>query len=107
MAATDTRLLQSPLGLAGQTCVASLFFAAGSNLDRALRNTLLDAARELTKAHPLQATAGASSPGPRMVVLRVLAPRVEPAMDLLRKVWLVWRGLAWGKAAELPRIWAM
>jgi urease accessory protein len=42
-----------------------------------------------------------------MVVLRVLAPRVEPAMDLLRKVWLVWRGLAWGKAAELPRIWAM
>jgi urease accessory protein len=107
LAATDTQLLHSPLGLAGHTCIASLFFAAGSNLDRALRDTLLDAAREVTGVHALKASAGATSPGPRMVVLRVLAPRVEPAMDLLRKVWLAWRGLAWGKPADMPRIWAM
>ena len=107
LAASDSQLLQSPLGLAGQTCVASLFFAAGNNLERSLRDTLLDAAREVTGAHALKASAGATSPGPRMVVLRVLAPRVEPAMDLLRKVWLSWRGLAWGKVADMPRIWAM
>jgi urease accessory protein len=107
LAASDTKLLQSPLGLAGHTCVATLFFASGSQLDRALREKLLESARELAGTHNLRASAGATSPGPRVVLLRVLAPRVEPAMDLLRKVWLTWRGIAWGKAADMPRIWAM
>jgi urease accessory protein len=107
LAASDTKLLQSPLGLAGHSCVASLFFSSGSNLDRAVRDILLDAARELVDANILTPSAGVTSPGPRVVLLRVLAPRVEPAMDLLRKVWVAWRGLAWGKAADMPRIWAM
>jgi urease accessory protein len=107
LAASDTKLLQSPLGLAGHTCVASLFFASGSHLDRASRDRLLESARDLAGDHTRQASAGATSPGPRVVLLRVLAPRVEPAMYLLRKVWLTWRGIAWGKAADMPRIWAM
>lgn len=107
LAAHDLRLLQSPLGLAGNTCVASLFFASGSNLDRPFREAMLDTARGLLGEHALKATAGATSPGPRMLVLRVLAPQVEPAMALLRQVWMAWRAQAWGRPAELPRIWSM
>jgi len=39
------------------------------------------------------------------VLLRVLAARVEPAMDLLRQAWLRWRAQAWGLAAPMPRVW--
>jgi len=105
--AADRRLLQSPLGLAGQRCLASLFFAAGTPLTRARRDTALDAARAVADAHPLQATAGATSPHPQVVVLRVLAPQVEPAMQLLRQVWTAWRTSLWQMRAEPPRIWAM
>jgi len=38
-------------------------------------------------------------------VLRVLAPRVEPAMQLLAAARAAWRSAAWGLAAEPPRIW--
>ena len=107
LAAHDTRLLQSPLGLAGNTCVASLFFASGSNLERGFREAMLDTARCLVAENALKATAGATSPGPCMLVLRVLAPQVEPAMALLRQVWMAWRTQAWGKPAALPRIWSM
>lgn len=106
IAASDTRLLQSPLGLAGHSCMASVFFAAGANLERTFKDALLEAARDITATHSLHATAAVSSPGPRMVVLRALAPQVEPAMALLRQVWLAWRGVAWGRPAVLPRIWA-
>jgi urease accessory protein len=106
IAADDHRLLASPLGFGGQTCIATLFFAAGNPLERHQKDGLLDAARACVTAHPLQAQAGVTSAGPRLVVLRVLAPRVEPAMELLRQVWMAWRGFAWGKPASMPRIWA-
>jgi len=105
--AADHRLLHGPLGLAGQRCLASLFFAAGVPLPRARRDAALDAARALMDAHTLQATAGATSPNPQVVVLRVLAPQVEPAMQLLRQVWAAWRSALWQMPAEPPRIWAM
>lgn len=105
--AADHRLLHGPLGLAGQRCLASLFFAAGAPLSRARRDAALDAARALMDAHTLQATAGATSPNPQVVVLRVLAPQVEPAMQLLRQVWTAWRSALWQMPAEPPRIWAM
>ena len=105
--AADHRLMQSPLGLAGHRCVASLFFAAGTPLDRTRRDAALDAARAVMDAHALTATAGATSPNAQMVVVRVLAPQVEPAMQLLKAVRVAWREVMWGMEGEAPRIWAM
>ena len=105
--AADHRLMQSPLGLAGHRCVASLFFAAGTPLDRTRRDAALDAARAVMDVHALKATAGATSPNAQMVVLRVLAPQVEPAMKLLKAVRVAWREVLWGLEGEAPRIWAM
>lgn len=105
--AADHRLMQSPLGLAGHRCVASLFFAAGTPLDRTRRDTALDAARAVMDAHALKATAGATSPNAQMVVVRVLAPQVEPAMQLLKAVRVAWREVMWEMTGDAPRIWAM
>jgi urease accessory protein len=105
--AADHRLLASPLGLAGHRCIASLFFVAGTPLPRARRDALLDIARALIDAHTLAESAGATSPHGEIVVLRVLAPVVEPAMQLLRQVWQAWRTELWRLPAGAPRIWAM
>ncbi|RYF59075.1 MAG: urease accessory protein UreD [Comamonadaceae bacterium] len=105
--AADQRLLQSPIGLAGQRCVASLFFVAGAPIAKARRDALLDIARGFADAHALKASAGATSPQPQVIVLRVLAPVVEPAMQLLRQVWMAWRAELWALRAALPRIWSM
>ncbi|MDR3451910.1 MAG: urease accessory protein UreD [Rhodoferax sp.] len=104
--ATDTRLLDSPLGLAGQRCLASIFFVTGSGLERGRRQQALDVARGVVEAHPLRNTAGATSPNGQVVVVRALAPLVEPAMDLMKQVWAVWRVHFWGLAASRPRMWA-
>ena len=105
--AADHRLLESPLGLAGHRCMASLFFVTGRPLDRARRDTALDAARAVMDAHALKATAGATSPNGQVVVVRALAPQVEPAMQLLQQVRAAWRAALWQLCAEPPRIWSM
>jgi urease accessory protein len=107
IAATDTLLLNSPLGMAGHRCIASLFFVAGSKLERKRREQALDAARQVIEAHALCATAGATSPDGQIVVVRVLSPMVEPAMDLLKQVWKTWRAHFWNQAAPSPRIWSV
>ena len=103
--ASDLLLLQSPLGLAGHRCIASLFFVTGSKLDRQRRQQALDSARSIIERHALVDTAGVTSPDPQVVVLRVLAPVVEPAMHLLRQVWQAWRAEMWKLEASFPRIW--
>ena len=105
--AADSLLLSSPLGLAGQRCMASLFFVTGSAVERPRRELALDGARQILQAHALQASAGVTCPNPQVVMLRVLAPQVEMAMDLLKKVWADWRQVLWNQAAVQPRIWAM
>lgn len=104
--ADDLLLMNSPLGLAGQRCIATLFFAAGSKLDRHRRQLALDLAREVMQAHPLSNSAGATSPDAQVVVVRVLAPLVEPAMGLMKQVWKAWRRHFWDQAAPSPRIWS-
>lgn len=99
----DALLLDSPLGWAGHRVLATLWFAAGQALTTTRREVLIDAARGLVDAQPL--AAGVTAPNPQVVVLRVLAPRVEPAMQLLRAVRGAWRQVAWGLAPEPPRIW--
>ena len=105
--AADHRLLESPQGLAGHRCMASLFFVVGTPLERARRDTALDAARAVMDAHVLKATAGATSPNGQVVVVRALAPQVEPAMQLLQQVRAAWRAALWQLCAEPPRIWSM
>ena len=104
--ADDARLMDGALGLAGQRCMASLFFVAGSALTRERRQAALDAARDVIAAHPLRDLAGVTSPCPQVVVVRVLAPVVEPAMDLLRQLWATWRAHFWQLTAPPPRIWS-
>jgi urease accessory protein len=103
--AADTRLLDSPLGWAGQRVMGTLWFAAGSALPAARRDLLLGAAREVVESDALKARAGVTSVHDGIVVLRVLAPRVEPAMALLTRVWAAWRSAAWGLTAHPPRVW--
>jgi urease accessory protein len=105
--ASDARLMQGSLGLAGHCCMASIFFISGTKLDRVRRELALDTARNLMAPHSLNATAGATAPNDRMVVVRVLAPVVEPALQLLKSVWAAWREVLWMKSASSPRIWSM
>ena len=107
IAATDDLLMNGPLGLAGHRCIATMFFATGTRLTRERRERLLDATRQAIDAHALKATAGATSPDARVIVVRALAPVVEPAMDLLKTVWATWRHACWAMPATRPRIWAM
>ncbi len=105
--ADDARLMDGPLGLAGQRCMATLFFAVGAPIDGALRERAIEKARELIQSHPLSAHAGATSPDAAVLVVRVLAPVVEPAMQLLQSVRHAWRALLWDLAPNPPRTWAL
>lgn len=107
IAARDARLLDGPLGLAGQRCLAALFFACGEPVSAARRDALLEAAREVLQGHELRATAGVTAPHGQVVVLRVLAPVVEPALHLLKTVRRAWRPLLWGLPPTEPRGWAL
>lgn len=107
IAAADQRLLDGPLGMAGHRCLATLFFAAGSDLARDRRERLLEAAREVIADHPLARTAGATSPGPRVVVVRMLADVVEPALGLAKAIRRAWRTAAWDLPGHEPRGWAV
>jgi len=104
--ATDHRLMNSPLGLAGHRCLASLFFVAGSKLERGQRASALDLARDIIASHSLRAAAGATSPNEKVIVVRALAPVVEPALQLLRQVWSAWRQHFWRISRSHPRIWS-
>jgi urease accessory protein len=107
IAADDPRLLDGPLGLAGHRCLASLFFATGDEIPRGRREALLDTARAVIESHALVRSAGATAPGPRVIVVRVLAPLVEPALQLLKAVRRAWRPLAWQLGDDEPRSWTI
>ena len=87
--------------------MASLFLVTGTKLDRARKQQALDSARELIASSELAGTAGTTSPNPQVIVVRVVAPLVEPAMQLLRAVRNAWRQKLWHVPACNPRIWAM
>lgn len=106
IAAGDTLLLDSPLGWAGHRVLGTLWFAGLGPREAGLREQLLDGARAAIDAAPPGTPAGATSPHAGLVVVRVLAPRVEPAMRLLQAVRAAWRLAAWGLQAQPPRVWA-
>jgi urease accessory protein len=109
--ADDAALLDGPLGLAGRRVLGTLWWAAalpaGGSVPPARIEALLDAARShLAPAGGATAVvAGATAPGPGLVVLRALGPGVEPVMALLRAVRADWRRLAWALAPHPPRVW--
>lgn len=104
--AADSLLMNSPLGLGGNRCLATLFFASGTALNRNQIQSALDRARAVIDAHPLAAMAGATSPDKKVIVVRALAPMVEPAMDLLRQVRTAWRQHFWAIGPSAPRVWS-
>jgi urease accessory protein len=103
--AADTRLLQSPLGLAGQRCMGSLLLASGTPFTRERREALLDAVRAATATAPPGVQIAATCPNPQLLVVRALAPLVEPLMDSLQQAWGALRTSAWQLPAPTPRIW--
>ena len=105
--ADDALLLDSPLGWAGRRVMGTMWFAAGQPLEAARKETLLDAARELVDASPLELglIAGATAPHAEAIVLRALGGRVEPVMRLLTQVWARWRVLGWDLAPCPSRVW--
>ena len=103
--ATDRRLLDSPLGFAGHRALATLWFASGSALAGERKAALLDVARDAAAASTLDATCGTTAPDNRVIVVRILAARVEPAMRLARAIRAAWRGVAWDLPEAAPRVW--
>ena len=105
--AQDSHLLDGPLGLAGQRCIASLVYASGSPISRTQRESILESTHALLEAAAPAVIAGVTAPNDRMLVLRGLAPVVEPAMALWKTVWAHWRSSLWQLPGNTPRIWSM
>ena len=103
--ATDRHLLDSPVGWAGRRVLGTMWFTAGTPLPPERQAALLAGARSAIDNSTLSGTAGATAPHARTVVVRVLAERVEPAMQLLVAVRQAWRAAAWQLAPHTPRIW--
>lgn len=101
-AARTRRLLDSPLGWAGQPVLATAWFASGTPLTDARCDALLEAARA---ALPDDAAVGVTAPNAHVVVLRALGSRVEPLMTWLKPVRAAWRALAWQCDGTMPRVW--
>lgn len=105
VSAHDTALLDSPLGWDGRRVMATLWWASGSPSPSAQREALLQTAREAQAGSPLRTHSGSTSPNAQVVVVRVLAERVEPAMALLTDIWGRWRQTAWDLSPCPPRVW--
>lgn len=103
--AQDPLLMNGPLGLNGHRCMTTLVFASGSPIAQARADAALEAVRAVIESHPLRLQAGATQPHPQVMVLRVLAPVVEPAMHLLRPAWAAWRQALWNLPGTVPRLW--
>lgn len=105
--ASDARLMDGPIGLAGRRSLATLFFACGADIDAARRERALETANEAISMAGAGIIAGATAPGPRVIVVRVLSDVVEPAMALLKNIHAAWRPALWGLPAIAPRLWSL
>ena len=103
--AGDAHLMNARLGLAGHRCLGTMLLASGQPLARERREQLLESARSALQDLPADVHAGVTSPNPHMVVVRMLAPVVEPLMAGLQRVWASLREAAWNMDTAAPRIW--
>ncbi len=105
--ANDQCLLNSPLGLGGLRCMGTLLLAAGSEITRERREALLGNVREVLLGAPEEVRVAATCPNGRMLVVRAMAPMVEPLMACLQLVWRDLRPAAWDIPGQVPRIWCV
>lgn len=96
--AQDRALLDGPCGLGGKRVLGSLLLAQAQPLAPALSEALLEDARQLGAAATLLHG--------RLLLLRVIAERMEPAQQLLRAVRARWRARAWQLPDCEPRVWS-
>lgn len=106
IAAQDSLLLDGALGLAGRRCMGNLILASGTPLARSQREALQESTHALLQSAPEGVIAGVTAPNEHMLVLRGLAPVVEPMMQLWKQVWAHWRSELWGLKGDAPRIWS-
>jgi urease accessory protein len=104
--ATDTRLLESKLGLAGKKCMGTLVMAQGSPFDLSLIARQIELTQSALTSLNKELLAGVTSPNPKVIVLRVLSLDVETSLNLLKKIWKIWRASWWNLSTNEPRIWA-
>jgi urease accessory protein len=105
--AQDRVLMESPLGLAGRPVIGTAWWASGEPLPEAERAHMLEVARDALE--PVQGNGlavGITSPQPRCLVARCVAPHVEFAAKALKAVRSAWRQTAWGLSGDALRIWA-
>jgi len=103
--ASDQRLLRSPLGLNGKSCLATMVLASGSNFAKSKKDLALELAREICGQAPSTTKMGVSAPHDRLVVVRSLSDQVEPCMQIFQKIRSSWRNQIWDVASDTPRIW--
>ena len=101
--AQDQRLLDGPLGWAGQRCLGTLVLAAGDPLSQQRTEQALSEARECPVPEGLWV--GATLAHPHVWVLRVLGAQAEPVRALLQEVWARWRQSQWGIQPKPSRMW--
>lgn len=101
----DPLLLDGGPGLAGYRVLGTAWLAAGQPWPDASRERWLEAAREVDAATGGLVLTGATAVHGQVVLARVLAHRVEPAMRALQAVRAAWRQAAWGLPAHPPRVW--
>jgi urease accessory protein len=101
--ANDTRLLQSPLGFAGFTVMATAWVCGGAARDVATNLGLVDVARDALAG--VQGPVAVTQSQPTVVVLRMLAHEAQAVWPVLRAVRLAWRQALWGLEPNEPRVW--
>ncbi len=103
--ADDMRLLKSPVGLNGKTCLATLVFACGTPIPKATKDKAVEMAREICDSQSKSVKMGVSAPSEKMVVVRSLSDQVEPCMKVFQMIRAAWRSELWNTSTNSPRIW--
>ncbi|MFP5466688.1 MAG: urease accessory protein UreD [Gammaproteobacteria bacterium] len=101
----DNRLLDSPLGLAGRRSLGTLWLASGQPMTPSRRERMLESVRAALGSVVTDAELAATCPNPQLLVVRGMAPLVEPLMQGMQLAWRALREAAWGLTSAPPRIW--
>ncbi len=105
--ANDKLLMDGQLGLNGYRTMGTMWWAQGSALTASQRERCLQACRDALSAWSSDTPCAITSPNDNMVVVRALAPTVEPIMHRFQSLWPVFRRIAWNMDAPMPRIWGV
>lgn len=102
--ANDRLLLDAASGLAGYRVIGTAWWAAGPAVASGRAELALQAARQALDEPGWPV--GSTALDARLVVLRLLAPSTEAAMQGLRQLRSAWRRALWQLEPTEPRVWA-